>query len=142
MELLNFISESFSRDPGMFFIIGFVLMVGLIAKIMLFSKTGHRWWAAFIPVYDFIILLKIVGRPPLHIFLVLIPVFNLYFIARVFIELAQSFGKYTVLDYLLILVFSVFYVMNLGLSFTEVYYGAVYGKPMEELKSRKVPAIA
>jgi len=142
MELFDFISEFWRTNPSVMFLSVFLLTIGTIGKIMLFSKCNHPWWAAFIPVYDFIILLKIIGRPPLHLFMLLIPVFNIYFVIRVFIELTQSFGKYSIVDYILITVFNVFYIMNLGLSYTEYYYGPVYGKRVEELKTRKEPLFA
>ena len=142
MEVFNFISELWRTNPSLVFIVGFVGTIGLIGKIMLFSKCNQPWWAAFIPVYDFIIILKIVGRPPLQIFMLLIPGFNIYFFFRVLIELAQSFGKYSIIDYLLVTILSVFYIMNLGLSYTEQYYGPVYGKQLKDLKTRKDPLFA
>lgn len=142
MDTLETISRFWSSNPSLIFIFGFIGLIGLIGKLMLFSKCNQPWWAAFIPVYDFVIILKIVGRPPMQIFMILIPIFNIYFIVKVLIELAQSFGKYSVIDYLFITVLSVFYIMNLGLSYTEYYYGPVYGKPIEELKTRKQPLFA
>lgn len=44
------------------------------------------------------------------------------------IELAQSFGKRTTLDYLLVVFFNVFYMLNLSLAYQEEYDGPVYGE--------------
>lgn len=142
MQVINFFQELWHSNPSLIFIGGFVLIIGTMAKLLLFSKCNQPVLAAFIPFYDFIVTLKIVGRHPLQVFLLLIPVFNLFFICKVLIELAQSFGKYSVIDYFLILFFNIFYVMNLGLAFHEKYYGPVYGIKMDDLKERKVPMYA
>ena len=44
------------------------------------------------------------------------------------VELAQSFGKHHWLDHVLVVVFNAFYVLNLGLAYTEEYQGPVYNK--------------
>jgi hypothetical protein len=43
-------------------------------------------------------------------------------------ELAQSFGKKSNLDFALAVFFNVFYVLNLSLSYQEEYEGPVYGQ--------------
>ncbi len=55
----------------------------------LFTKAGQPGWAAIVPIYGLIVLLKIVGRPWWWIFL-------LFLIIPIFIvlhDLSKSFGK-------------------------------------------------
>ena len=47
---------------------------------------------------------------------------------RTMIELAQSFGKRTSVDYFLVVFFNVFYMLNLSLAYQEEYEGPVYGE--------------
>jgi hypothetical protein len=68
-----------------------------------------------------------VGRPVSHLAFFLVPFYNIYFFFRLCVELAQSFGKYSLIDYVLVCVFNVFYVLNLALAYNEEYKGPVYG---------------
>lgn len=66
----------------------------------MFEKAGKPGWAAIIPVYNFIILLEIVGKPLWWIIGILIPCVNFVVIIWVLNLLMKSFGKdsiYTVL---------------------------------------------
>jgi hypothetical protein len=62
-----------------------------------------------------------------HLAFFLVPFYNVYFFFRLCVELAQSFGKYSIIDYVLVSVFNVFYVLNLALAYNEEYQGPVYG---------------
>jgi hypothetical protein len=93
----------------------------------LFAKADQPWVAAFIPVWNVAIVLKMVGRPVSHLAFFLVPFYNVYFFFRLCVELAQSFGKYSIIDYVLVSVFNVFYVLNLALAYNEEYQGPVYG---------------
>ncbi len=58
-----------------------------------FTKAGQPGWAALIPIYNFIVLLKIVGRPIWWIVLFLVPIVNIVVLFIIYIDLAKSFGK-------------------------------------------------
>jgi hypothetical protein len=55
------------------------------------------------------------------------------FMVNVYVELCNSFGKFSTSDYVLILLFNGFYVFNLGLSYKEKYYGPAYHKTKDEV---------
>ena len=59
----------------------------------IFSKAGEPGWACLIPIYNTIVLLKIVGRPWWWLLLMLIPIVGLIIVIIVYIDLAKSFGK-------------------------------------------------
>jgi hypothetical protein len=71
------------------YIILFILWIVALWKI--FSKAGQPGWAAIVPIYNYIVWCKIVGRPAWWVLLLLIcfPIF--YIILS--IDLAKSFGK-------------------------------------------------
>ena len=50
------------------------------------------------------------------------------FMVKVYIELCDSFGKNTVIDYVLVVLLNFLYILNLSLSYDTVYQGPVYGK--------------
>jgi len=70
----------------------------------IFTKAGRPGWAAIVPFYNTIVLLKIVGRPWWWLLLFLLPVVNVIVAIVVYFELAKVFGKgagYAVLLFLL-----------------------------------------
>lgn len=73
----------------------FVLVIAVLAIIALwkiFTKAGEEGWKAIIPIYNMMVLLKIVGRPMWWILLFLIPVVNLVILIIVMNDLSKSFG--------------------------------------------------
>jgi uncharacterized membrane protein YhaH (DUF805 family) len=68
-----------------------ILMIAAWWKI--FSKAGQPGWAAIIPIYNWIVWCKIVGRPWWWILLLLIPFVNFIILIILIIDLAKSFGK-------------------------------------------------
>ena len=79
-----------------FGIVGLAVLVVMIASMWkVFAKAGQPGWAAFVPVYNLMVLLKITGKPSWWIVLFLIPGVNLIAAALVTIQLAKSFGKGT-----------------------------------------------
>ena len=68
-----------------------VLVIAGLWKI--FVKAGEPGWAAIIPIYNLVVILKIVGRPVWWIVLFLIPFVNLIMAFIVAFDTAKVFGK-------------------------------------------------
>jgi uncharacterized membrane protein YhaH (DUF805 family) len=68
-----------------------ILMIAACWKI--FTKAGQPGWAAIIPIYNWYILCKIVGRPGWWVILFFIPFINFIIGIILCIDLAKSFGK-------------------------------------------------
>lgn len=113
-----------------------ILIIGAVAKWRLFVKCNQPGYAAFIPGYDIICTLRIVGRPASHFVFFLIPGVNIIFGFILLVDLAKSFGKTGLLDQVMVVLFNVLYVLNLGLAYNEEYQGPVYGVSGDELKER------
>lgn len=133
----NFINSFSQESTGIAILVALLLLIGAVAKWRMFLKCNQPGLAAIVPGWDLLVVLRIVGRPDSHFLYFFIPVFNIYFGFRLLIELAQSFGKTTVLDYIFVVIFNLFYLLNLGLAYNEEYYGPVYGLDPEELKARE-----
>jgi hypothetical protein len=139
--------------PGALIPIACFAIVGILGQWSLYDKCGQPGIDCVIPVKNVMTFLKIVGRPASHSLLVMVPppvilaaiiyIDNtmisysiasvlgavwLVFMAKVWVELAQSFGHYKIMDYVMVIIFNGFYVLNLGLSYNEKYKGPVYGK--------------
>lgn len=72
-----------------------VSVIMLAAMWSIFAKAGEPGWAAIIPIYNIVVLLKIVGRPAWWILLYLIPLVNFVVAILLYDGLSKSFGKGT-----------------------------------------------
>jgi hypothetical protein len=80
---------------------GLVFMVVWLAIVVLviaglwkvFVKAGEPGWAALVPIYNLVVLLKIAGKPLWWLVLLLIPFVNFIALILVGIGIAQNFGK-------------------------------------------------
>ena len=70
-----------------------LLMIASLWKV--FTKAGEPGWAAIVPIYNLIVLLKIAGKPAWWILLMLIPVVNLIPVVIIPLQVAKNFGKGT-----------------------------------------------
>ena len=76
--------------------IALALIVFVIAsQWIVFRKAGKPGWAVIIPVYNFVVVLRIVNRPIWWIILMFIPLVNFVISIILINDLAKSFGKGT-----------------------------------------------
>ena len=119
--------DTLNLDGGVALGTLFITLIALAGNWRLFVKCNQPGWAVIVPGYNVVVAMRIIGRPASHALFFLIPVFNMYFFFRTILELANTFGKESSLDYVLASVFNVFYILNLGFSEEEEYQGPVYG---------------
>jgi hypothetical protein len=98
-----------------------VALVAIVGMWKVFTKAGQPGWAAIIPIYNFYILLKIVGRPVWWLALLLlgiIPIVGPIVVTIVglviAIDLAKSFGKSTTFGVVALWLFSIVGYLILG----------------------------
>jgi hypothetical protein len=75
---------------GVFVVISILEIIGLWK---IFTKAGKPGWASIIPIYNFIVLLEIVGKPIWWFLLILIPCVNIICIVIIINRLSKSFGQ-------------------------------------------------
>lgn len=93
-------------------IVWLALMVLLIAAMWkVFEKAGEPGWAALIPIYNFVVLLKIAGKPAWWVVLMLIPFVNFIVGVIAIVAFARNFGKGVGFALGLIFLAPVFYPM-------------------------------
>jgi hypothetical protein len=79
---------------GVFALVYFAVIILMIASMWkIFVKAGEPGWAAIVPIYNLVTLLKIVGRPIWWIVLLIIPCVNIVVWILLLVDLAKSFGK-------------------------------------------------
>lgn len=87
-----------STDAGGMGIIGLIIYLAIVAAAIagiwkLFEKAGQPGWAAIVPIYNLVVLLKISGKPLWWIILFFIPFVNFVAIILAMLGLAKNFGK-------------------------------------------------
>ena len=90
----------------------FILIIQVVHGLgtwKLYIKAGRQAWEAFIPVYNAVILMKIINRSPWWTILLFLPIINLIMFPVVWVETARSFGKNTYTDTFLAVVTLGFY---------------------------------
>lgn len=70
-----------------------LIVLGIVAQWKVFTKAGKPGWACIVPIYNFIVLLEIVGRPLWWIILMFIPLANIIASIVISIDLAEAFGQ-------------------------------------------------
>ena len=69
-----------------------VLVLAIVAMWKIFTKAGEPGWYSIIPIWNTLVLIKIVGRPMWWILLFLIPLVNLIIMIILMNDLSKSFG--------------------------------------------------
>ena len=67
-------------------------VIHFLATWKLYVKAGRQAWEAIIPIYNAIILMKIINRPKWWVILLFIPIVNLLMFPIIWIETCRSFG--------------------------------------------------
>jgi len=78
-----------------------IQIVHYLGTWKLYQKAGRKSWEAAVPVYNAIVLMKIINRPWWWAFLLFIPIVNLIMFPVVWVETLRSFGKNSQLDTIL-----------------------------------------
>jgi len=91
-----------------FFLI--VQVVHFLGTWKLYIKAGRQAWEAAVPVYNAVVLMRIIGRPAWWVILLFVPVVNLIMFPVVWVETLRSFGKKSTTDTILGIVTLGFYI--------------------------------
>ena len=91
-----------------------VQVVHFLATWKLYQKAGRKPWEAAVPIYNAIVLMKIINRPTWWTILLFVPVVNLIMIPVVWVETIRSFGKNSTTDTVLVLVTLGFYIFYIN----------------------------
>lgn len=70
-------------------------IVIMVALWVVFEKAGEPGWAAIVPIYNIIVLLKVAGKPAWWVLLFICPCVNIIVSFVVWYSVAQRFGQGT-----------------------------------------------
>src|SRR6187431_1946201 len=102
-----------------FFLI--VQVIHFLGTWKLYEIAGRKRWEAAIPVYNSIVLMKIIGRPTWWTILLFIPIINLIMFPVIWVETIRSFKKKSFLDTVLVIATFGFYIYYLNYTQTLDY---------------------
>lgn len=80
----------------------------------IFEKAGRPSWEGFVPVYNYVIWLKVLGKPWWWIFFFIIPFVNLVIGVALHVETIRLFGKYEPKETILAIVLPWYYIPTLA----------------------------
>lgn len=80
-----------------------IQLIHFVGTWKLYESAGRKRWEAAVPIYNAIVLMKIIGRPTWWTILLFIPVINLIMLPVIWVETLRSFGKNSTLDTILVL---------------------------------------
>jgi len=121
-------TTSAAVGPGAYIggLIGYLLFA--FALFGIFKKAGEPTWQAFVPIWNWIVLIKISGKPIWWIILFLIPIVNIVILVLIYHGLSTSFGHGA--GFTVGLVFlGIIFLYILGYD-SKPYQGATLGAPV------------
>ncbi|MGM8363157.1 signal peptidase I [Flavobacterium sp. ARAG 55.4] len=99
-----------------------MLIIHGVSTWKLYKKVGRKPLEAFIPIFNLVILMKIINRPRWWCILLFVPIINLIMIPVIWVETIRSFGKNTIQDTLLVLFTLGFYITYLNYTSQNLSY--------------------
>lgn len=75
----------------------YLAFIGLlvVSNWKIYVKAGKPGWASIVPIYNLVVLMEIIRKPMIWILYMFIPIVNIIFLFKAYIELAKVFGKDT-----------------------------------------------
>ena len=101
----------------------FIQVIHFLGTWKLYKRAGRSAWQAAIPVYNAIVLFRIINRPWWWVFLLFVPVVQLLMFPVVWVETAKSFGHDTTKDGILSVVSLGFYLYYINYFTDSPYEG-------------------
>ena len=78
---------------GWFLFFLFIQLIHGLGTYRLYSSAGFKSFAAFIPIYNALVLMRIINRPWWWVILLFIPIVNIMMFPVIWIELVKILEK-------------------------------------------------
>lgn len=76
-----------------YIIFAILTVISLYGLFLLFKKAGKQGWEAIVPFYREYVMAQLVGRPTWWVFLLVVPIVNIFVFYGLYLDLIKSFGK-------------------------------------------------
>lgn len=68
-------------------------VLAIVGMWKIFTKAGEPGWYSIIPIWNTIVMIKIVGRPMWWFLLLFVPIVNIVILVILMLDLSKVFGK-------------------------------------------------
>jgi signal peptidase I len=109
-----------------------ILLLFPMLNYWIFNESGVGGYKALIPLYNYYLWLKVIGKPWWWLILMLIPFINFFMVMLMLVQTAISYGKNKLGDQALAVLVPFVYIPYLGISEKEHYI-----KPENRIKIKK-----
>ena len=103
-----------------------IVVFEVVAGWKVFVKAGQPGWGCLIPIYSYMLIDKIAGKPDWWVFLYFVPFVNIVVWIKVSLAFARAFGKDTAFGVGLMLFAPIFVPI---LAFSDAKYIGMPGAP-------------
>tara|TARA_B100001564_G_scaffold46670_1_gene33865 strand:- start:73969 stop:75609 length:1641 start_codon:yes stop_codon:yes gene_type:complete len=97
-----------------FYFAAIIQIIHGLGTCKLYKIAGEKAWVAFVPVYNALVLFRIINRPWYWIFFIFLPIINCIMFPVIWVETSRSFGKNKFIDTLLSVILIGFYSFYLS----------------------------
>ena len=101
---------------GWFLFFLFVQLIHGLGTYKLYSSAGFKSLAAFIPIYNALVLMRIINRPWWWVILLFIPIVNIMMFPVIWIETCKNFGKKSWTSIFLVIITFGLYIYSINFS--------------------------
>ena len=98
-----------------------IQVVHFLGTWKLYQRAGRKAWEAAIPVYNAVILMKIINRPWWWVVLMFIPIVNLIIIPVIWVETIRSFGRNSTSETFAVILTLGFYIYYVNYATNNAY---------------------
>ena len=98
-----------------------IQVIHFLGTWKLYVRAGRKAWEAAVPVYNAVVLMKIINRPWWWTILLFIPIVNLMMFPIVWVETARSFGFNTYKDTFLVVITCGLYLVYINYATDALY---------------------
>ena len=107
--------------------LGVVQIIHGLGTWKMYQAAGRKAWEAFVPIYNAIVMAKIINRPWYYALLLFLPVVNLIMLIVFWVEMCRSFGYNRAVDTILVIFTLGFYLYYLN-----------YTQPLHYIENREL----
>ena len=101
---------------GWFLFFLFVQLIHGLGTYRLYSSAEFKSFAAFIPIYNALVLMRLINRPWWWVILLFIPIVNIMMFPVIWIETCKNFGKKSWISIFLVLITFGLYIYSINFS--------------------------
>ncbi|MDC0485412.1 signal peptidase I [Flavobacteriaceae bacterium] len=99
-----------------------IQVIHFLGTWKLYKVAGYKSWQAAVPIYNAIILMKIIKRPLWWVILLFIPTINLILFGIIWVETLRSFGKNSAKDTFLGIITFGLYIYTINYSSNPTHF--------------------